>query len=305
MRTHHRDNDRTDDETEGRRDADDGFLIETSDDRRALAAHAGIGRISFTSVVAGMFVGFGAFGLIAAIAAAIAQTTGADVDVTAGDWRTYGVGAGIAAALVSLLAWFYGGYVAGRMARRSGAANGALSAVLGVVVIVVVGAVVTGTAGDAASRATSSLRSFGIPTDSAEWRSVGTIAGLGTLLTMLLGSLFGGIVGERWHTKLLSRALDPDIGTEAAARDDIARSQERIRDRQVGVGEARDDSLTRVGRARGIDTTGTTDDASSDDSTSTTNDTVDLAAVERGLEAKRAREDTARKTKGTSRRVRR
>jgi hypothetical protein len=33
---------------------------------------------------------------------------------------------------------------------------------------------------------------------------------------MLIGSLVGGADGERWHTKLVRRALDPSIGPDAA-----------------------------------------------------------------------------------------
>ena len=44
------------------------------------------------------------------------------------------------------------------------------------------------------------------------------MAGLASLVAALAGAVIGGILGERWHAKLLSRAIDPEIGAEADAR---------------------------------------------------------------------------------------
>lgn len=38
-------------------------------------------------------------------------------------------------------------------------------------------------------------------TSGDEWAEIGTIVGLGSLLAMLIGSVLGGILGERWHSK--------------------------------------------------------------------------------------------------------
>ena len=56
------------------------------------------------------------------------------------------------------------------------------------------------------------LRSLGIPTTGAEWSDVGTLAGIGSLAAMLVGALLGGMLGERWHTKLTRRAASPNDG---------------------------------------------------------------------------------------------
>ena len=54
---------------------------------------------------------------------------------------------------------------------------------------------------NAGSTALGNLRSIGIPTSGDEWAKIGTIVGLGSLLAMLVGSVLGGILGERWHSK--------------------------------------------------------------------------------------------------------
>jgi hypothetical protein len=102
------------------------------------------------------------------------------------------------------------------MARRAGTLHGAVVFVLGVVVVAAA-AVLTRALGGA-DAAASSLRDLGVPTTGAEWGDVASIAGIASLAAMLIGSLAGGVLGERWHTKLLARALDPEVGAEAEAR---------------------------------------------------------------------------------------
>ena len=58
------------------------------------------------------------------------------------------------------------------------------------------------------------LRSLGVPTTGAEWGEVGTLAGIGSLAAMLVGALLGGMLGERWHTKLTRRAASPRYGPD-------------------------------------------------------------------------------------------
>jgi len=63
----------------------------------------------------------------------------------------------------------------------------------------------------------------GIPTTGSEWGKVGTAAGIGSLAAMLLGALLGGVLGERWHSKLTRRAISgkyrPDRDHQPAERD--------------------------------------------------------------------------------------
>jgi hypothetical protein len=81
--------------------------------------------------------------------------------------------------------------------------------------VAVVGAVVASQAD--AEAIGSNLRSLGIPTTATEWGRAGTIAGIGSLAAMLLGALLGGVLGERWHSKLTQRAVS---GKYRPGRDD-------------------------------------------------------------------------------------
>lgn len=184
--------------------------IETRRDRAVLAQDAGYPKVSFLSVLAGTLVAYGAFAVLVAVTAAVARGVGFDTNLSGDEWRRLGVGGGIAIGVVLFASYLFGGYVAGRMARRAGALNGFLVFVLGVVLAVgVAGLVELFTDGD---DIVSELRGVGVPTTADEWRSIGTVAGIGSLAGMLLGSLFGGAMGERWHGKLLTRAMDPTLG---------------------------------------------------------------------------------------------
>jgi len=190
-------------------------LAESGKDRRALAADAGFGSLSIGSILAGVLVAFGAFATLIGIAAALVDAFNVDTDLTGADYEQLGVTGGLIVAGVLLLAYLFGGYVAGRMARRAGVLNGLAVAVLGLAIAAGVAALVR--ASDAGT-INSSLRSFGVPTTADEYGQAFTVAGIASLVAILLGSLLGGSLGERWHGKLLARAVNPDIGTEADAR---------------------------------------------------------------------------------------
>lgn len=194
-----------------------GNDVETRRDRTALAQDAGMPKLSFFGILAGTLVAYGCFALLAAVAAAVAKGTGFDTDLSGGEWRDLGVAGGAAIAVVQFLSYCFGGYVAGRMSRRSGALNGFMVFVVGVVLAVGVTGLVglfTDT-GDILRE----LRNIGIPTSSDEWRQIGTFAGIGSLAAMWLGSMIGGAAGERWHGRLLSRAMDPTVGTGVPTTD--------------------------------------------------------------------------------------
>lgn len=199
---------------------------ETPRDRMALVQEAGLGKVSMASVLAGMLVAYGAFALLGAMTAGILNAAGIDTTaLTTNDWRRLGVGGGIAAALVLLVSYLFGGYVAGRMARRAGALNGLAVFLFGLLVAVAVGAAIS-TQTDA-DNIVDNLRTLGVPTSGSEYGAIGTVAGIGSLLAMLLGSVLGGLAGERWHGKLLARALDPTVGPERAATEEAADAEGR------------------------------------------------------------------------------
>ena len=169
-----------------------------------------MGAISFVSALAGVLVAYGAVLVLLAVAAGIGEALGIETSgISDNEWRDLGVGAAIALGVVLFASYFFGGYVAGRMGRRAGLSHGLLVFVLGLVVVAAVAGITSATAdGDAISR---ELQNQGIPTAADDWRDIGLVAGIGVLAAMLVGSLLGGIKGERWHGVLVTRALDPDV----------------------------------------------------------------------------------------------
>jgi uncharacterized membrane protein len=186
--------------------------IETGRDRAALTREAGIGKLSFISVLAGVLVAYGAFAVLAALAAAAAAAIGLNTDLSANNWAELGVASAIVAAVVLLLAYLFGGYVAGRMARRAGLIHGLAVFILALVIVALIAAIAATQTDTSAIR--GNLRSLGVPTTGAEWSDVGTLAGIGSLAAMLVGALLGGMLGERWHTKLTRRAASPNYGPD-------------------------------------------------------------------------------------------
>jgi hypothetical protein len=220
------------------------FSYESPQDRASLAREAGLGRLSFPSILAGVLVAYGAFAVLAALVGTVAAAIGLNTDLNRNDWATLGVGSAIAVAVVLLLAYVFGGYVAGRMARRAGLLNGLAVFLLALVLVAVVGAVAASQAD--AGAIGSNLRSLGIPTTGTEWGKVGTVAGIGSLVAMLVGALLGGVLGERWHTKLTRRAVSgkyrPDRDDQPANRDHDQTLDQRDRptpDRKGGTGATR------------------------------------------------------------------
>ena len=189
---------------------------ETSGDRASLAREAGVGKLSFISVLAGTLVAYGAFAVLAALLGAAAAAIGVDNGLSRNDWARLGTGSAIAAAVVLFLAYLFGGYVAGRMARRAGLLNGLAVFLLAIVLIAAVSAIIASQAD--ADTIRSNLRSLGIPTSGSEWSDIGTLAGIASLAAMLLGALVGGVLGERWHSKLTRRAVSGKYSPESDDR---------------------------------------------------------------------------------------
>jgi hypothetical protein len=173
---------------------------ESPRDRKRLARQAGLGRLSFISALAGVLVAYGAFAVLAALVGAVAVALGLDAQLASNDWTTLGKGSAVTVTVVAFVAYLFGGYVAGRMARRAGLINGLAVFALAVLLAVVVGAIVASQTDTGTIQA--NLRSLGLPITAAEWAKIGTAAGIGTLIGMLVGAGIGGVVGERWHSEL-------------------------------------------------------------------------------------------------------
>jgi hypothetical protein len=200
-------------------------LRESGRERRELAVDAGFGGFSLTSVLAGVLVAYGAFAILAALAAAIVSAVGDSTDLNT-NWERLGTTGGLIVAVLLLASYLFGGYVAGRMARRNGLVHGLGVLVLGVAIVGVVAALVRSSSGSTDTIA-ANLRSLGIPTTANEYGQAATVAGIASLIAIVAGSMLGGVLGERWHGRLLARAADPTVGAQAAA----AREAEEARTR--------------------------------------------------------------------------
>lgn len=200
--------------------------LESSKDRKTLARDAGLGRLSFVSILAGTLVAFASFAVLLAIVGGILSTVGVDTsNLTANDYERLGIGGAVVAGLVLFLSYFFGGYIAGRLARRAGAVNGGLVVVLAIVIGALVAALV-GTQTDTEAVA-DNLRVIGVPTSGSDYGDIATVAGIVALVAMIAGAVLGGITGERWHGKLATRAFDPEIGPEPVARQERSETDRR------------------------------------------------------------------------------
>ncbi len=175
------------------------ILRESGRDRLELAVDAGFGSFSFTSVLAGVLVAYGAFSILAGLAASVVAAVGDDTDLT-GDWERLGTTGGLIVAALLLLAYLFGGYVAGRMARFDGMRQGIAVWVIGLLVVLLLAllGLVFGSQYNVLSR----LDLPRIPVDEGSLTTGGIIALVATILVTLLAAISGGKVGERFHRKV-------------------------------------------------------------------------------------------------------
>jgi len=183
------------------------------------AQEAGLGSLSFISIVAGVMCAYGAFTLVAAVAGALLDKADVQTEFRTNDWTGSGAVAALVSVAVLLLAYFFGGYVAGRMARRAGGLNGLAVAILSLVLGAAFGAVVSALTDD--SDVTRNLRSIGVPTTRDQVTGVAVAGVIASLAAIVVGGFLGGMYGERWHARLARRVADPEVGPAADARDDV------------------------------------------------------------------------------------
>jgi hypothetical protein len=88
-------------------------IYESPRDRKRLARQAGLRRLSFISVLAGVLVAYGAFALLAALVGAVAVALDLDTELASNDWATFGRGSAVTATVVAFVAYLFGGYGAG------------------------------------------------------------------------------------------------------------------------------------------------------------------------------------------------
>jgi len=144
--------------------------------------------------LAGVLVAYGSFVLLAALVGAVAVALGLDTKLASNDWATLGTGGAVTVTVVAFVAYLFGGYVAGRMARRAGLVNGLAVFALAVLLVLVVGAIAASQTDTETIQA--NLRTLGLPITGTDWAHLSTVAGIGTLVGMLLGAGIGGVVGS-------------------------------------------------------------------------------------------------------------
>jgi hypothetical protein len=203
---------------------------------RAVADEAGLRSISLISVLAGIVTAYGTFAIVASIVGAVLSSLDVQTDFRTNDWTGSGAVAALATAVSLFVAYLFGGYVAGRMARRKALLHGVAVFVASLVIAVVVGGVVGWLTDDQQIR--ESLQSIGVPTTTDQISGVAVVGAIVSIAAILVGSILGAMLGERWHTKLSQRVVDPDIGAtrvrrERAAAEDGAAQEQVDRDEVI------------------------------------------------------------------------
>lgn len=146
----------------------------------------------------GALVGYATFAILVTIIGAVAAGMDRDFDITARDWQELGFGGGVATGVLLFVGFLYGGFVAGRMSRTAGIQQGIGTFVAALLLAALTALLVDAFAdGDQAARLVDGLRALGVPGSGEEWRQIGTVAGIASIVGMLLGSVLGGAAGQR------------------------------------------------------------------------------------------------------------
>ena len=153
------------------------------------------------AAVAGVLAAFGSFLVLAVVVGAAGLAiVGMPLDLAPRDWHRLATVIALGAALVSLLAYLFGGYVAARLGGRDGLQHGLRVFALAVLVLGVLGLLLLGMAGPV-SVGTGLRQPSTAPGQGISFGDVATKAAIWSLIAMLLGSLAGGMLGERAHRR--------------------------------------------------------------------------------------------------------
>ncbi len=185
--------------------------VEKPKTRSDLAQLAGRGPFSLIAMLAGMLIGYGMFFLLLGGSVAILRSNGSQLDLSE-NWGDLSNRGGLLLGALLFVSYLLAGYIAGRMAWRRGAAHGGLVFLGSILVIGVVAALLrTVTQPEDVEGIVEALQRFGVPTTGEEWRDVGPVVWVASIGGMLLGSVLGGILGERWFTKVSRGALEAEL----------------------------------------------------------------------------------------------
>jgi len=188
------------------------------------------GGVSFGAILTGVVVAFGALTLLLALAGGILAATDTidEVSNVAGeDAVTAGTAAGVVLVIAWLFAYMWGGYTAGRMGRGAGFLNGLLVPIVAVLLLLAVGAIASALGAEA--ELNNPLDNVRLPIEESNLLDIGTGIGIAVLVAMFLGSIIGGMLGARWHTKLERRVAEKHLGDTKDQRHDDARAADERR----------------------------------------------------------------------------
>jgi hypothetical protein len=188
------------------------------------------GGVSFGAILTGVVVAFGALTLLLALAGGILAATDTidEVSNVSGeDAVTAGAVTGVVLVIAWLFAYMWGGYTAGRMGRGAGFLNGLLVPIVAVFVLLAVGAVASALGAEA--ELNNPLDNVRLPIENSNLVDIGTGIGIAVLVAMFLGSIIGGMLGARWHTKLERRVAEKHLGAKEQRHDDVRAAEERRR----------------------------------------------------------------------------
>lgn len=198
--------------------------IEGRGDRLELAREAGWGRVSWWSVAAGVLTVIGVMAVCVGVVAAVLQAFDLTTDTLSdSEWTRVGFAVGLVSAVVLFGCFALGGYTAGRMARRAGMRHGLRVFVVGLVLIVLAIGIAQLEGGLSVVR--DRFDDLGAPTGESTWTGIALVTIGVALAGALTGSLLGGARGERWHQRLVARAMDPGIGPDADLRAEVETQQ--------------------------------------------------------------------------------
>jgi hypothetical protein len=173
-----------------------------------------LGGIRWGSAFLGWVTAMGMVTLLSALLTAAGTAMGlVPPTVEAATLETMGVAGAVAMLAIIFVGYYCGGYVAGRMARFAGARQG-VAVWLWTLFVAVIGAVIATVSGAVTGPRLDEL--FQLPLNgglmSGGVISAGAAAfAVGVLVLTLLGAVFGGLAGMRYH-----RRIDRDLVAPAA-----------------------------------------------------------------------------------------
>ena len=172
------------------------------------------GHVSLGGALTGLMVALSSTFLFAVLTGAVLQSQGHDLHrVVRGETPWASPGAGAAVVLAVFLSFLWGGYTAGRMGAGAGGLNGALVPGIALLAVAALAALRLGVQG-----ADSFHFPFGVgrlPLD-ANFTPLGIAVVAGAAVALMLGGIWGGIIGARWH---LRAAEELDAAYEPAGAD--------------------------------------------------------------------------------------